>query len=72
MYSTFQNTTILLSEQMFHIRSTRPGGRSANMSQEQLKNKAKEELIRIIETLTDSQVEYLYHLTELLFCQSSG
>ena len=32
----------------------------------------KEELIRIIGTLTDSQVEYLYHLTQLLFGQSSG
>lgn len=32
----------------------------------------KEELIKIIETLTDNQVEYLYHLIELLFCQSSG
>ena len=32
----------------------------------------KEELIKIIETLTESQVEYLYHLTQLLFGQSPG
>lgn len=32
----------------------------------------KEELIRIIETLTESQVEYLYHLTQSLFGQPSG
>ena len=32
----------------------------------------KEELIQIIETLTDNQVEYLYHLAQLLFTKSSG
>ena len=42
------------------------------MKKEQLKQKAKEELLGIIETLTESQVEYLSHLTQLLFGQSSG
>lgn len=32
----------------------------------------KEELIGIIEALTDSQVAYLYHLAQLLFSQPSG
>lgn len=30
----------------------------------------KEELIKIIETLSDAQIEYLIHLSKILFCQT--
>ena len=31
----------------------------------------KDELKALIDTLTDAQVEYLCHLTEILFCQTA-
>lgn len=31
----------------------------------------KEELIKIIENLSDAQIEYLLHLSKMLFCQTS-
>ena len=76
MYSTFQNNTIHIKgtlvlkytnfETLGHLPETRwsaKSDRSAIMK--------KEELIEIIETLTDNQVEYLYHLVRQLFGKTS-
>lgn len=31
----------------------------------------KEELIKTLDTLTEAQIEYLCHLTTILFCQTA-
>lgn len=31
----------------------------------------KDELIKILDTLTEAQIEYLFHLTQMLFCQAA-
>ena len=31
----------------------------------------KDELIKILDTLTDAQIEYLFHLSQILFCQTA-
>ena len=42
------------------------------MNKEELIPTTKDELIKLIETLTESQIEYLFHLTQLLFGQSAN